>query len=102
MTLWKLGIREPGVRNGLPLSRMLRVFALLLSGLTAAAEAQQVAPGRVTGVVIDSLSRAPLSGVQVYLEGSNLGAMTRQNGRYVISGVPPARYQLRAERIGMT
>jgi hypothetical protein len=58
--------------------------------------------GRITGVVTDSLSGAPLGGVQVYLEASALGALTRQNGRYVIANVPPGRYQLRAERIGMT
>src|SRR5262245_41115767 len=82
--------------------KLLRAFVTILmtGGFAAPAAAQQT--GRVTGLVIDSLSRAPLAGVQVYLEGSTLGALTRQNGRYVILGVPPGRYQLRAERIGMT
>lgn len=106
MSLTTLGVREHCRGRAVPRSwNLLRLFcALLMSGgLAATAAAQQAQQqGRVTGVVIDSLSGAPLAGVQVYLEGSALGALTRQNGRYVISNVPPARYQLRAERIGMT
>jgi TonB-linked SusC/RagA family outer membrane protein len=107
MTLGSLGVRERGSRtSGFLTKRFLLcgVFALVLGGgAGATVEAQsQTQPGQVTGIVIDSLSRAPLAGVQVYLESSTLGSMTRQNGRYVISRVPPGKYQLRAERIGMT
>ncbi len=76
------------------------LVALMAAGFTTAAQAQQAA--RISGVVTDSLSGAPLGNVQVYLEGSALGSMSRQNGRYTILNVPPGRYQLRAERIGLT
>jgi TonB-dependent starch-binding outer membrane protein SusC len=102
MTLHALGKQERASGNS-ALRAVLQTFlALVLSaGLTAVAQAQ-TQTGRVTGIVVDSLSRAPLAGVQVYLEGSTLGAMTRNDGRYVITNVPPGRFQLRAERIGMT
>jgi outer membrane receptor protein involved in Fe transport len=78
------------------------VVLALTAGSAAVAEAQQQQNGRVTGTVIDSVSGAPLSAVQVYLEGSSLGTMSRQNGQFSIGNIPPGRYQLRAERIGLT
>ncbi len=108
MTLGKTGFLWRGGstrRSTTPSSILLRGFLTLTlsAGLTTTALAQQAQQaGRITGVVTDSLSGAPLGGVQVFLEGSALGAMTNQAGRYTIGNVPPARYQLRAERIGMT
>jgi hypothetical protein len=43
-----------------------------------------------------------MSEVQVYLVGQNVGALSRQNGQFVLDNVPPGTYELRAERIGMT
>jgi TonB-dependent starch-binding outer membrane protein SusC len=106
MTRITVGVSEHSRgRTSLRSWKLLRALLPLLmaggfAGSAAAQQAQQ--NGSVTGLVLDSLSRAPLPGVQVYLESSTLGALTRQNGRYVIPGVPPGRYQLRAERIGMT
>src|SRR5688572_19688481 len=97
MTLGNVTARERGVGWG-------SVFCLILmltAGLATDVKGQQNT-GRITGIVVDSLSRAPLAGVQVYLERSSLGAMTRQNGRYTITNVPAGTYQLRAERIRMT
>src|SRR5690606_35245299 len=45
---------------------------------------------------------APLADVQVYLADQNLGALSRQNGVYVIINVPEGTYELRAERIGLS
>jgi TonB-dependent starch-binding outer membrane protein SusC len=70
---------------------------LVLLALAAPVGAQQV--GRITGLVNDN-NGAPLSEVQVYIPNSGLGALTRQNGRYVMLNVPVGQYQLRAERIG--
>jgi 5-hydroxyisourate hydrolase-like protein (transthyretin family) len=58
--------------------------------------------GRITGRVVDVHSGAPVADVQVYLAGVSLGAVTRQNGAYVILNVPPGTYEIRAERIGLT
>ena len=106
MTLSTLGVRELGRSRSFWCRALLRSFLALLltAGLTAATHAQgPPAPtGRITGTVVDSTSRAPLAGVQVYLEGSTRGAMTNGRGAYIIANVPPGNYQLRAERIGMT
>src|SRR5687767_8626584 len=106
MTLSTLGVRERGRSRSVWCRTLLQSFlaVLLTAGLTAATHAQgpPAQTGRITGVVVDSTSRAPLPGVQVYLEGSSRGAMTNGRGVYVIASVPPGSYQLRAERIGMT
>jgi TonB-dependent SusC/RagA subfamily outer membrane receptor len=105
MTFDVLGARKrsggssASTRSLMLLLRGFFVF-LFLGTVASAAVAQET--GRITGVVTDSVSGAPLVGVQVFLEGSELGAITRQNGRYSIANVPPGSYQLRAERIGLT
>ena len=56
---------------------------------------------RISGRATEAASGAPLSEVQVYLVGANIGAITRQNGAYIILNVPPGVYTMRAERIGL-
>jgi outer membrane receptor protein involved in Fe transport len=63
-------------------------------------QAQQA--GRITGRATDAESGAPLSDVQIYLVGANIGAISRQNGGYVILNVPAGAYEIRAERIGLS
>jgi len=58
------------------------------------------APGRITGQVIDQVSNAPLSVVQVYIPGTSLGTLTDESGRYVLADVPPGLYTVEARRIG--
>lgn len=75
---------------------VLLVFVLGL--FSTAAEAQE--NGQITGVVRDAQSGAPLSEVQVYLAGLQLGSLSRANGRYAILNVAPGEYQVTAQRIG--
>src|SRR5690606_30679510 len=44
---------------------------------------------------------APLGEVQVFIEGEQLGALSRQNGRYLILNVPAGSYQVNAIRLGL-
>jgi TonB-dependent starch-binding outer membrane protein SusC len=78
--------------TGLLVVALLAVFAGLVS-------AQQT--GRISGKVTDA-SGAPLSDVQVYLVGANIGGITRQTGQYLMINVPAGSYELRAERIGLS
>jgi TonB-dependent starch-binding outer membrane protein SusC len=73
-------------------------LAVLFAGASAA-QAQQT--GQIAGTVTDAQSGAPLSEVQVYLSGTDIGGLSRANGRYLLINVAPGTYQLRAERIGM-
>ena len=67
------------------------------AALPGAARAQD---GTITGSVTDVATLRPLGSVQVHLEGSGLGNLTRDNGRFIILNVPAGEYTLRAERIG--
>jgi outer membrane receptor protein involved in Fe transport len=89
-----------GVRNW----RQAGIASALALGLTGFFAGQAAAQelGRISGRVQDATTQAPLSDVQVYLQGANLGSLSRQNGVYVILNVPAGTYELRAERIGLT
>lgn len=56
--------------------------------------------GTVTGVVSDSTTGDPLPGVNVVIEGENLGAATNANGQYNISNVPTGTQTLVASYVG--
>jgi len=55
---------------------------------------------RVSGLVRDAKTGAPLLGVNVIIEGTDLGAATDLNGRYIIINVPIGTYRVRASMIG--
>jgi TonB-linked SusC/RagA family outer membrane protein len=75
------------------------VVAALPSTVSAAAFA-----GVVRGRVTDQVSGEPVPSVQVVVVGSatRQGAVTDNDGRYVIRGLPAGRVTLRALRIGYT
>ncbi len=72
--------------------------AVALALAAPGVQAQQ--NGRVTGQVVDGTSGAPLAQVQVYLDGTGLGTLSRQDGRFLILNVPAGSYTLKAERVG--
>ena len=79
---------------------------LLLAGALLCAVASlnplvaQQPTGIITGQVIDSATRQPLVGVNVVVEGTRLGAITRDDGTFTIVGVPVGTQTVRARRIG--
>jgi hypothetical protein len=54
----------------------------------------------LSGSVRDSASGKPIPGVSVFLNSTSKGAVTRDDGSFVISGIPPGRYQLIISAIG--
>ena len=70
------------------------IVALLFSNLIASTT------GKIVGKIIDTASEETLIGVNVYLEGTSLGATTDLDGYYVILNVPPGNYTLVADYIG--
>jgi TonB-linked SusC/RagA family outer membrane protein len=58
------------------------------------------AAAAVAGSVVDSAGRRPLANVQVAVVGTRFGAVTNDNGRYTITGVPAGTHAVRAIRIG--
>jgi TonB-dependent SusC/RagA subfamily outer membrane receptor len=74
-------------------------FALFaaLASFAAPLAAQQ---GSVAGRVTDKVSSQPIEGAQVLLSGTNLQAITNNEGRYRIDRVPPGQYQAQVRLIG--
>src|SRR5688500_2341983 len=68
------------------------VAALLL--IAPQLDAQQIT-GRVT-----TTAGEPLAAVQVFIAGSGIGALSQQNGRFLLLNVPAGTHTLSAERIG--
>lgn len=92
-----------GARARTAATRLLAALAVtpLAAGAVAATPAilQAQESGRVSGVVTDDAGQ-PVPQVQVVLVGTRFGALTDQQGRFLIVGVTPGSYQLRAQRIG--
>ena len=74
----------------------LRPWALL--GVLLAA--QSLEGQQITGRVVNQQTGEPLAAVQVFIAGSGIGALTQQNGRYLLLNVPLGSHAVSAERIG--
>jgi TonB-linked SusC/RagA family outer membrane protein len=82
-----------------------RLFPLLVAAVVCAAAslnplAAQQPTGTITGQVVDSATRQPLAGVNVVVDGTRLGAVTRDDGTFTIVGVPAGTHTVRTRRIG--
>jgi TonB-linked SusC/RagA family outer membrane protein len=79
---------------------------LLLAGAVLCAAAAldplgaQQPTGTITGMVVDSATRQPIAGVNVVIEGTRLGTISRDDGTFTIVGVPAGTHTVRARRIG--
>ena len=71
-------------------------LTLLAAARPATAAAQT---GRITGTVTDS-AKVPLAGAQITVVGQPQRAVSDESGRFVIGGVAPGTYELRAQRLG--
>jgi len=90
---------QPAVRRrvaGPPLLFLALVLGLLLPSSAALAQAV----GRITGVALDSASGRPIAAVRVNVVGTRLGAISDDEGRFAISGVPTGTVALEARRVG--
>ncbi len=75
-----------------------RFFLLLLSATVGLVFAGVT--GRITGRVLDSQTGEALVGVDVMVEGTDMGSSTDPSGRYLIINVPVGTYNLVATYIG--
>lgn len=56
--------------------------------------------GQVKGLITDKKSKEPLIGASVSIVGTDMGAITDVNGKYVIRLVPPNTYELKISMLG--
>ncbi len=68
---------------------------ILVTGITFAGTT-----GKIAGLVVDKESGEGLAGVNVYLEGTSLGAATDLEGYYQVISIPPGSYTLTVSMIG--
>ena len=80
----------------------MRVFRLLPYALVAALMliVPSVGAQQITGRVIDQQTGQPIAAVQVFIPDTGLGALSQQNGRYLLLNVPVGTHTLNAQRIG--
>ncbi len=83
------------------LGRRRWYIATLLGAALAAAPAAvaHAQTGKLTGTVTDKETGKPVAGVQVRIEGTTLGDLTKDNGKFFIISVPPGTYTVSARRI---
>jgi TonB-dependent starch-binding outer membrane protein SusC len=62
----------------------------------------QVGAQQITGTVRDQRNGQAMAAVQVFIQGSGIGALTQQNGRYLLLNVPVGTHRVTAQRIGFT
>jgi TonB-linked SusC/RagA family outer membrane protein len=79
-------------------STSLSLAILATAVLNTAAVAQTA--GTVAGQVTSQATNEPLGGVQVFIAGTNLNALTNAQGRYAIRSVPAGNATVRAILIG--
>jgi outer membrane receptor protein involved in Fe transport len=90
------GSRSPSPRRW----GLAALVALALLALSATAASAQQA-GRIVGRVTEAQSGQPISEAQVFIPGTGIGGLTRQNGSFVILEAPAGTHELRVERIGL-
>ncbi|NJD18417.1 MAG: SusC/RagA family TonB-linked outer membrane protein [Gemmatimonadetes bacterium] len=90
----------PALGRRSPLGGALALF-LALAVLTLAGAKPLAAQGQsVSGTVLNGATLRPLSGAQVLIEGTQRGALTDANGRFVLQNVTGAAVELRVIMIG--
>lgn len=56
--------------------------------------------GKISGIVLDKITKEPLIGCNILVESTGLGAATDLDGNYFILNVPPGSYNVKALMIG--
>ena len=71
------------------------VFALGAAAFPASAQT-----GQIVGQVRDAASQRPLEAVQVFIQGTSVGALTNAAGRFLLLNVPAGEQEVTAEIVG--
>lgn len=80
--------------------RLSAVLAAALLAVSPGAGWAQQQQGTIAGSVTDRVGGTPLAGVRLTVLGTNRSAVTNQEGRYTLVGVPVGTYQVQASVIG--
>jgi TonB-linked SusC/RagA family outer membrane protein len=83
-------------------SYTLACLALMGVAVQPRPSSTQVQTGTITGHVTDAPSGRPIVGVRVAVVGMDRGAITGDDGGFVLADVPQGAHRVRANRIGFT
>ena len=75
-------------------------IVLVPSEANPAAQQSSAKNGIIAGNVYNSQTDEPLTGANVYLENTSLGAATDEDGMFIINNVPPGNYTVAVNFIG--
>jgi TonB-linked SusC/RagA family outer membrane protein len=82
----------------------MRVFSRLVAPALTLCLLVERAPAQTTGTVEGTITEVgsgrPLAGVQVFIGGTSLGAVSAANGAYRITGAPARQVELRTRLLG--
>lgn len=78
----------------------LALFALLFLAEAGPASAQDRESVDVAGLVADAGTGAPISGAVISLDGTRLQALTNEDGRFVLRGIPRGEHRWIIARLG--
>ena len=73
----------------------LFTFLLMITGIALASTT-----GKIAGIITDIENKKPLAGVNIFIEGMNLGSASDNEGYFSIINVPPGEYSVSASFIG--
>jgi TonB-linked SusC/RagA family outer membrane protein len=79
--------------------RAVAILTVLMLAAVAPLSAQG-ANGQVSGTVVSQETGQPLGAVQVFLDGTSRGTITRADGTFTLGDVPPGTYTVVAQSIG--
>ena len=79
---------------------MVRCLSRVLAFTVLCAASIGAQTGTITGRVLDSASRQPLSSVSLRIVGTQRGTMSREDGGFTLAAVPAGAQRVRASRIG--
>ncbi|MQA91332.1 MAG: SusC/RagA family TonB-linked outer membrane protein [Gemmatimonas sp.] len=78
----------------------LAAAALFLAALVSSPTLYAQEAGTVTGRVTDATTAQPLASAQVSIAELGVGALTQQNGRFILVNVPAGTHTVTVQRIG--
>ena len=81
-------------------THIMAVAALVAALGVSSREAIAQGTGTITGAVLDATSGVPLSGAQLYIEGTQFNTISNAQGRFLITGVPAGQHLLKVKLIG--
>src|SRR5262245_45944665 len=79
-------------------------FVAILAGVLAVVfvDAASAQTGQLHGTIVDQESGELLTGVNVLLVGTSLGASSDLEGKFIVRSIPPGTYDVRISLVGYT